>query len=87
MSNVQTQISIIIRHDNGDGTISTDCAFTKHDDAIKCCRKFNKEYGCEVMLTEEGDIIESDENYQIMYNDTSIWYEVEQIPLNSEFEG
>lgn len=86
MVNTQKDAFIVIRHDNDDGLTSNMCVFLNEDDAIKCCRKYNLKSGKGVDLTPEGDVVESDANYTKMYNDTSIWYEVDKTVLNSEFE-
>lgn len=58
--------------------------YTDKDEAIKVCRKLNKEYGDHdtCVFNKQGDFVKVNEDY---YYDDAHYYEVEEMLLNEEY--
>lgn len=76
-------IYVIIRFDPCDNCKSNMCYVKTEQEAINLTRKYNLEGAKEIKLTAQGDVIESDENFEAMTMiscDEPIWYEYDKVP-------
>ena len=77
-------IYVIKRFDPADGISSGGvmCYTDTEEEAIEVTRKYNLEGAKDIKLTAQGDVNESDENFESMAMidcDEPIWYEYEKI--------